>query len=166
MRIRQIQVSYDPLSDRLLLRLATATREEFRVHVTRRFLRGLWPQLMRALERELAGAPAPSPDAGAERSGSFDQPYAGDADRYPLGLAPVLATEVMIEPTGERKCNIVLREPKERSVSFVVDRELMQALCSMLRAGSRSAEWGLTLDYASAGPAAARPPASGSYTLH
>jgi hypothetical protein len=164
MRIRQIQVAYEPVHDRLLLRLATTSREEFRIHVTRRFLRSWWPQLTAALQRELRGGSDAT--AGRGSPGSFAEPYAGNAQRFPLGYAPVLAAEGLVEPAGPQKCNIVLREAKERSVSFVVDRELMQALCSMLRAGSRNADWGLTLDYAAGEASPPREPASGSFTLH
>jgi tRNA 5-methylaminomethyl-2-thiouridine biosynthesis bifunctional protein len=43
MQIRQLQVACDHLQDRLLLRVATQADEEYRIWLTRRFLRDLWP---------------------------------------------------------------------------------------------------------------------------
>ena len=51
-RIDQLQLRFDAEQDRLLLRVNTADREEFRLWLTRRMVARLWPALRSALESD------------------------------------------------------------------------------------------------------------------
>lgn len=149
MQIQQLQVSAEPLEDRLLLRIASTTQEEVRVFFTRRFLRELWPGLMGMLFGHLA-APAVETSATASSFGdspSFDQPYQNDDPVFPLGMNPLLLAEISLTPAGPGLCAVTLREHKQRSINIHLTTELFQALCSMLRAASEQAGWDLALEY-------------------
>ena len=62
MNIHQLSVTYDPLEDRVLLRVNTTTQEEIRVWLTRRMLANLMPHLPRVASEQLAmAAPAHMP---------------------------------------------------------------------------------------------------------
>ena len=54
--IHQLQIAFDAVQDRLVLRVATTANEEIRAHLTRRFVREIWPHLMRVLNGHLGGA--------------------------------------------------------------------------------------------------------------
>ena len=56
MSIHQLQIAFDAVQDRLVLRVATTANEEIRAHLTRRFVREIWPHLMRVLNGHLGGA--------------------------------------------------------------------------------------------------------------
>ena len=54
MNIHQLSVTYDPLEDRVLLRVNTTTQEEVRVWLTRRMLTQMLPHLPRVASEQLA----------------------------------------------------------------------------------------------------------------
>lgn len=171
MQIKQIQVAPDPLQDRLLLRISTNSNEEVRVFLTRRFLRELWPHLMKMLGGHLG---INQPSLGAREnppSGHFDQPFQNDNPNFPLGSTPLLPAEVRIEPAGPGVCKLIFSELKERSFTLSLNADLMQALCAMLRASSGQSNWDLALDYGAGAPGAPGTPGdahegSGKATLH
>lgn len=154
MQIHQIQVASDSIQDRLLLRIATQANEEFRIFITRRFLRELWPHLAAMLAGHLHQQPAIAPSADAPLPADFSQPFATDNPLYPLGATPLLASEATLDASGEGNARLTLREARERHLMLNLNGELLQALCAMLRAASEQAGWNLTLDYQ---PLAQRP---------
>lgn len=155
MQIRQLQVANDQIQDRLVLRVATAADEEFRVWVTRRLLRTVWPHLAGLLRFD-----APQTHAGSGEAPSFEKPFRDDKASYPLGAKPLLASEVSFDPLPDGQYRLTFREVRERSLQLNLNDELLQALCSMLRACSEKAQWDLALDYTSAPPSPATPPVS------
>ena len=80
----------------------------------------------------------------------------------------MLAAEATLEAAGEGLWRLILREMRERGVTLNLNGELLQALCSMLRATAGQAAWDLTLDYAGAAPAStpATPAPQGNKLLH
>lgn len=154
MQIHQIQVANDSVQDRLLLRIATQAGEEFRIFITRRFLRELWPHLAAMLAGHLQQSPASLPEADAPLPTDFSQPFTADNPLFPLGANPLLASEATLDASGEGNARLTLREGRERYLTLPLNGELLQALCAMLRAASEQSDWELTLDYQ---PAASRP---------
>lgn len=175
MAVRQIQVTNDSIQDRLILRIGTSNNEEIRVFLTRRFLRDIWPHMASMLTGHLA-APSVIPsgepaDQALDQSGTesdanseaklatpmstppdaestrFDQAFHDDNPTYPLGATPLLATEAILEASGDGSASLTLREARERSFKLSLNAELLQALCAMLRAANEHAEWNLALDY-------------------
>jgi hypothetical protein len=148
--VNQLQIAVDAVQDRLLLRIATNGNEEIRIFITRRFLRELWPTLAKTLatmnQLEVRTLAVDAAEAAAI-SGSFDEAFRTDNPIYPLGSKPLLANEMSLESDEDGAFRMTLREGRERRFSMNVNDELMQALCAMLRAGSETAGWDLTLDY-------------------
>lgn len=147
MQIRQLQVACDNLQDRLLLRVATQANEEYRIWLTRRFLRDLWPHLAGLLGQPavpLATAPG---EAEATEQASFEQPFADDKATYPLGSTPLLTSELKADSLSDGSFNLTFREGRERSFKLGLTPELLQMLCAMLRAAAEQARWDLPLDY-------------------
>lgn len=151
MSIHQLQVAFDALQDRLVLRLSTTANEEIRAHLTRRFVREIWPHLVRVLAGHLGGTPAnreaPASDQSARNAGTFSEPFQDDQLTRPLGSTPLLVAECKIEIPDAGRCRLILREPRERSLVLELDKNLMEIFCSMLRAAANAADWGLPLEY-------------------
>lgn len=173
MQVRQIQVANDQLQDRLVLRIATGSNEEIRVFFTRRFLRELWPALTAMLAGHLQSRPSLSPEkpaaptaAAAGGAANFEQPFHDDNPVYPLGSKPLLASEMTLEPAGEGVARLHLREGRERSFNLNLNNELLQALCSMLRAAADKARWDLVLDYGAPTVGTPLTPAAPKTLLH
>ena len=153
MQIRQIQVVCDAVQDRLTLRIATQANEEFRVWITRRYLRELWPHLVAMLSGHLAARPQePADKQTTSASPSFDQPFKEENPHFPLGATPLLASEATLTAASDGVARLIFREGRERSFTLNLNGELMQALCAMLRKSADQAGWSLALDYAPAAP--------------
>lgn len=155
MQIRQIQVAHDRVEDRLTLRIATQADEEYRIFITRRLLRDLWPHLAGLVTRPQTAADAVAPSDApkpAASNPSFDQPFKEDKSTYPLGMRPLLASEVSVTVQQDSSFLLVFKEGKERVFRVVLPMELMQAVCAMLRASCEVAKWDLALDYSTAIP--------------
>lgn len=166
MQIRQIQVANDSVQDRLVLRIGTQGNEEIRIFVTRRFLRELWLHLTAMLAGHLGTRPLLKPAAEAEAetpAATFSEPFRDENCTYPLGANPLLASEATLEPAGDGLCRLLVREGGERSFNLNLNADLLQALCSMLRAASEQANWSLQLDYAPPANAGTQP---GNKLLH
>lgn len=149
MQIRQIQVARDAVQDRLTLRVATQANEEFRVWITRRYLRELWPHLVARLA--VLPATLPQPAAAMDTTPaapSFEQAFRDDNPRYPLGATPLLASEANLRDRGENQHTLTFSEGRERSLDLNLNNDLLQALCAMLRAAAIQSAWDLALDYA------------------
>lgn len=153
MQIRQLQVANDQIEDRLILRVATHADEEFRIWITRRLLHNIWPHLAKLLSFDVPTAHA----AGGEPP-SFEKPFRDDKATYPLGAKPLLASEVKFDPLPDDLLRLTFREGRERSFQLNLNPDMLQALCSMLRACSEKAHWGLTLDYTSTPSSPQTPP--------
>jgi len=153
MSVRQLQIANDSVQDRLVLRIATDDNEEIRVFLTRRFLREIWPHLSRMLGHQLnqqTAAPARESDGDGDEgheASSFEQPFKEDDPVFPLGAKPMLASEATFESGEDGLSRMILREGRERYFSLNLNNELLQALCSMLRAASEQAKWDLGLSY-------------------
>lgn len=148
MQLRQLQIANDSVQDRLLLRIGTDANEEIRVYFTRRFLREIWPHLSSMLAGHLtATGNLQTANQNGEPS-NFDAPFNEDNVCYPLGSTPLLVSEATLEPTGQGKARLTLREGRERSFNLDLNAELLQVLCAMLRASNQQAKWELPLDYA------------------
>jgi len=157
MHIQQLQISFDAREDRLLLRIATAEREEIRVALTRRLVKALWPQLQRMLTGHLATESEEpdtiemqdalaAPAAPASAADAFAESFEGEKRSHPLGKTPLLAMESRLQAIDGPACRIMLGEIRARKVSFECDRDLLLALCAMIRATVDKADWNLDLD--------------------
>ncbi|UCV21535.1 hypothetical protein [Ferribacterium limneticum] len=155
MQIRQLQVACDQVQDRLLLRISTQEDEEYRIWLTRRFLRELWPHLSRLTGKQAVAAPIVG-EVSADDAAHFDQPFSEENATYPLGSTPLLSSELKVDTLSDGTFNLIFREGRERSFQLAMNVELLQTLCAMLRAGAEHAQWNLALDDAPV-PASATP---------
>src|SRR5574343_769635 len=114
MQLRQLQVGTDSIQDRLLLRFSTAQNEEFRVWLTRRFLRQIWSSMLQMSER-LGPLPSSIQNGGDETglpsgTGTFEPNFIEEDPIYPLGRIPVLASEAKLDLLDKRNFRLTLSE--------------------------------------------------------
>ncbi|MFZ2334298.1 MAG: hypothetical protein WAW35_05240 [Sideroxyarcus sp.] len=145
MQIRQLQVACDQVQDRLLLRISTQEDEEYRIWLTRRFLRELWPHLSRLVGKQMVAAPIGG-EVPADEAINFDQAFSEENATFPLGSTPLLSSELKVDTLSDGTFNLIFREGRERSFQLAINVELLQTLCTMLRAGAEHAQWNLALD--------------------
>lgn len=153
MSLRQMQVSVDQYQDRLILRFSVGETDEYRAFVTRRLLRDLWPILMSGLGSEAAPEPMDKAQA-SQPPQDFSQDFNNPDATYPLGAKPLLVGEASLQAAPNHQYSLVLKEPRERSFSVTLDRNILHTLCAMLKAAAEGAQWDLPLAFVSAKTAA------------
>ena len=155
MTIHQLQVAFDATEDRLLFRLTTVAREEFRVFLTRRFVKGLWPLLIRTIDSKVA-VKAPVPEARREvmafehekavRETDFKTPFQEPPPeaphQFPLGEAPYVATEGNVRLV-DGVFKLALNPAAGQGIEIGLDDRLMHSLCCLIEQSARNAEWDL-----------------------
>lgn len=156
MNIHQLQVSFDAAEDRLRMRLSTTAGEEFRLFMTRRFVRLLWPELIKTFETS-AAVKVPQPVArrevvAFEREKAlaetdfktpFREPVAAAPRRFPLGQAPFVATRARVKIERPGAYRLTLDPQTGRGIELGLDDRLMHSLCRLIESAVRSADWDL-----------------------
>ncbi len=91
-QLHQLTVKYVPTEDRLLLRIGTTAKTEYRLWLTRRFVAALWPSLGGQLAdtADLEGVLRRAPSAPPALGSAAAQPGAAPAEDVPAPLPLVL----------------------------------------------------------------------------
>jgi hypothetical protein len=152
-QLAQIQITYVANEDRLLMRLATRTREEFRFWLTRRFVKALRPALGQSLAPQARLHSEPDPQARREvlrfehaqavQSADFTTPYLGDAAALPLGRQPLLLTRMQIRTRPDGGVVLALASGPDSSVDIALGPALMHSFLALLEQALRGAGWDL-----------------------
>ncbi len=149
--IRQLQMSYSPEEDRILLRVNTNTGEEFRFWLTRRFSQILVKALAdhRAVDPDVSTQATPDAKQAvqtfkqevAQEKGDFNQEFK-QSESFPLGDTPVLAYKLSYAIEANKlKLSI---EPKSgQGINIVLDSVLNFNVNKLLRSASETGKWGL-----------------------
>lgn len=178
-QLNQINVSYNVAEDRMLLRMTAQASEgmaEFRLWLTRRFVRLMWKAMEQVLDRDTAKNPAVMPDSrqalrqfeeeAALSSADFETPYtAGEQVVAPLGEEPVLVTRLQIRAAeGDRKF-FQLSGAEGRGITLTLAPAMIHSLRKLLADVAARAEWNLELTPVGT-PAVAEAPQADSRTLN
>lgn len=156
MTIHQLQVAFDAAEDRLLFRLTTTAQEEFRVFLTRRFVRGLWPLLQKTIDSKIA-VKAPQADSRREvvafehqraiNATDFRTPFQEPAPEtprlFPLGPTPYVATQGNVRLEGD-SFKLALNPARGQGIEIGLDDRLMHSFCRLLAQAVQSADWDLS----------------------
>jgi hypothetical protein len=159
--IHQLNASYVAAEDRILLRLNTTRKEEFRIWLTRRIVREL-ARMLGGAERRLLGLEGSYAGAGARaiqefrREAStanvdFGARFEDGSHGFPLGEAPLLATgcEVQLQ---EGSASIGLAMANKHTLNFVLDLRGIHGTLAMLQKAAAHSDWDLDLEPESEGP--------------
>lgn len=154
-RIHQLNATFMEAEDRILLRLNTTNKEEFRIWLTRRIMRRLASDLGGA-ERRLLGLE--HPDSGYVAPGAraiqefqreartadvdFGERFQESATGFPFGTEPVLATacEVRLQ---EGNAAIALALNNKRTLNFMLDVRGLHGTLAMLQKAVARSDWDL-----------------------
>jgi hypothetical protein len=179
MNIHQLQLAFDAAEDRVLFRVSTTQQEEFRVYLTRRFVKMLWPHLVRALENTVV-AKAPAPEARREvlafeqdkalRETDFSQPFAeGQTEaprRFPLGETPFVVTQGQLRLEAAGGYKLVLNPASGPGLEIGLNGRLLHSFSTLLEAAARKAEWDLPFLAQPQAPPEAPPQAPARHLLN
>lgn len=143
-QLHQINVSYLPVEDRLLLRINTKGGDEFRVWLTRRYT-GI---LMNVLNKEIdkyGGLPAvASSPATTEmfKQGAMEKPYEEESiSNFPLGQAGFLAFAVKVNKVADDNLNLEILPEKGKGFTLNLNKSLLFMVYNLLTQGISQAGW-------------------------
>ncbi len=153
--LHQLNLTVSTEEDRLLLRLSTSGKNEYRLWLTRRFVRALWSVLIKAAERqpgvgeqsdeEVRKALLSFQHDAAVKDADFKTVYKAGDFECPLGETPVLLTGAQLKTSRSGAVDLTLQTADDRSLSVRLDPKLLHSLCSILSAAAKKAEWELDL---------------------
>lgn len=157
-RLHQLNLHFDPVEDRILLRMTVGTPEvlsEFRIWLTRRFVALLWKSLQSAVAESVRAderiAPA-SRDAvlrfqqeSALARADFSTPFAQGEAKTPLGDAPILVSKARIARTAQGARLMALEAAEGPAIQINMNDQLLHSFMKLLSDAARNAQWGLDL---------------------
>jgi len=154
-RIDQFQLRFDAEQDRLLLRVNTSDRKEFRLWLTRRMVARLWPVLRAALESDELVQSQPDRVARdtvlsfqqdkALAQADFQSAFREKAEELPFGEAPVLVSKVQLSPTPQGGRLLRLAPTRGPSVQIGLNPFMLHSFCGLLVQAVAQTDWGLGL---------------------
>ncbi|HVL37221.1 MAG TPA: hypothetical protein VM489_16240 [Burkholderiales bacterium] len=156
MRLHQLKVDYDAEQDRLVMLAATSEAVELRLALTRRFVKLLWPLLVKLAEEASPRIRLQSnPEArkallGLEHEhavskADFSKPYdAGESSR-PLGETPLLLARIQTGHDRAGQPVVALHPAEGQGVTLTFDSVLLHSLCRLLQAAVKKSDWDMEL---------------------
>lgn len=153
--LHQIQLRYDALEDRALLRVTTTERSEFRFWITRRYARLLWAALNGAAARGGPAAAQPAPEArkavlafeheAAVSKADFATRFQDQGLSTPLGTAPLLLARIKCAPIDDARVLLAMHPREGQGIEVRLDRTLLHSLMKLLTEAARAGEWDLDM---------------------
>ncbi len=152
-QLRQLNVTYVDVQDRLLLKVSTSEDEEFRVWCTRRFTRLLLERLEDSFQQEMPAATAEAVPEPVRREvaqmqhkqvvneESFQQPYQAEPKEYPLGEEGLLVTTLKYKTLANKSVQMHLGDKQGKGVSLNLDENLKHQLYELFERAATKAEW-------------------------
>lgn len=154
-RLHQIGVTYDPAQDRMVLRVSSMDKSEWRLALTRRFVRLLWGALVGVLERhpdiradlmpKVREAMLSMRHQAVVQATDFGQPFADGNTDITSNTGPQLVVGGNVRPKDETHIEVRFRTAAGTDIAFALDKERLHAFCHMLVQSATAAEWNLPL---------------------
>ncbi len=154
-RLHQIQIRYVPQEDRILLRIKTTDRSEFRFWLTRRYVKLLWPIVVKMLEadqRVQLQANAEAKNAvlsfqheKAIKESDFSTKYNEDADNLPLGESPVVLARIQLKKPKQSDNLLCMHPERGKGIELAMNETLLHSFSKLLTDAVRVSEWDIEL---------------------
>jgi len=163
MRLQQLKVEYDAEQDRLLMLVAATEGVELRLALTRRFVKLLWPLLVKLAEeaspriRTQANPEARRALLGLEHEhavskADFTRPYEAESSERPLGDAPLLLARIQTGHDRNGQPVVALHPAQGQGVTLSFDSVLLHSVCRLLQAAVKKSDWDMELKLPGTGP--------------
>ena len=156
MKLHQVKIDFEAEQDRLLMLIAASEKVEVRMWLTRRFVKLLWPLLVKLAEeaspriRTQANPEARKALLGIEHEqavskANFALPYDDSTRATPLGADPLLLARIQTghDPNGHP---VIAMHPAEgQGVTLTLDPVLLHSVCRLLQAAVKKSDWDMEL---------------------
>jgi hypothetical protein len=156
MRLHQLKVDYEAEQDRLLMLVATSEGVELRLALTRRFVKLLWPLLVKLAEeaspriRTQASPEARKALLGIEHEqavskADFSKAYDQGSRTTPLGEEPLLLGRMQTGHDRKGRPVLALHPATGQGITLTLDAVLLHSLCRLLQASVKKSGWDMEL---------------------
>ena len=156
MRLHQVKVDYDAEQDRLIMLVAASEGVEIRLALTRRFIKLLWPLLVKLAEeaspriRTQASPEARKALLGMEHENAvakadFSKPYDAGRHATPLGETPLLLARIQTGHDRNGQPIVALHPAEGQGITLTLDSVLLHSLCRLLQAAVKKSDWDMEL---------------------
>lgn len=154
-RLHQIQVRYMPQEDRILLRIKTTDRMEFRFWLTRRYVKLLWPIIIKMLEAdhsvqlqtnaEAKSAVLSFQHQKAVQESDFATKFRDDSADLPLGESPVVLAKIQLKKRG-KEGNVLCMHPENgKGIELAMNETLLHSFSKLLTDAVSISGWDIEL---------------------
>ena len=157
-----MQLSYVSEEDRILLRMNTRARQEFRFWMTRRYVEVLWKTITRVVEKreeketqvrdELKKAAQIQDKHEKTVQNSDFQTQDQESTYLPLGEEPSLLFSAGIKPDAEGRAMLSMHPRNGQGIELALNDQIVHSLCKLLADTSQKANWGLDLSWSKIEP--------------
>lgn len=157
MKLHQLKVDYNAEQDRLLMLIATSGGVELRMWLTRRFVKLLWPLLVKLAEeaspriRTQANPEARKALLGIEhqqavQKADFSKAYEeGKPRSMPLGEEPLLLGRIQTGHDRKGQPVLAMHPAEGQGVTLTLDSVLLHSVCRLLQAAVKKSGWDMEL---------------------
>lgn len=154
-RLHQIQIRFVPQEDRILLRIRTTDSSEYRFWLTRRYVKLLWPVVVKMLKADRRVQLQPSDEARSAvlsfrhekviKEGDFSTKYKEDAAELPLGESPLVLARIKLKK-GDQNGHLLCMHPESgKGIELAMNETLLHSFSKLLTDAVKIAEWDIEL---------------------
>lgn len=153
----QLNLTFIPVEDRLLFRIASGTpgvtMEEYRLWLTRRFVKLLWNALERMIDISTSMDPRIPPEgrnaikqfqqSAALSHTDFATPYTSEKATAPLGPNPLLIHKFQTRQGPDNNHILSLEATTGQTINITLNLQLIHSLRKLLADIIKEADWDL-----------------------
>lgn len=158
-KIHKLEISFDPIEDRLILKFHTEDLSEYRLWLTRRFVKIFWATLKKLLHEDQKPSSQKAQEAEkisqayekeqTIKKSEFIQKYSSKVhlSKTPLGPEPILITKIQIKQHKNGTAILCLYPEEGQGFEVPAHSMIINALCKLLSESVRKTDWDFYLEY-------------------
>jgi hypothetical protein len=158
-QLHQIQIQFVPREDRALLRIKTTDKSEFRFWMTRRYVKLLWPVVVKMLEADqqiqlqenqaAKSAVLSFQHEKALQKSDFSTQFAEDSSNLPLGETPVLLARIQLKRRDDGGNVLCMHPEKGEGIELGLNEVLLHSFTKLLADAVSVSGWDVDLKISS-----------------
>ena len=163
MKLHQLKIDFNAEHDRLLMLVSTSEGSEVRMWLTRRYVKLLWPLLVKQAE-EASPRIKVQPNAEARKAllglehqkavqrADFSKPFQQATRTTPLGAEPLLLARIQTGNDPKGLPVVSLHPATGQGITLTLDEVLLHSVCKLLQAAVSKSDWDMQLKLPGAEP--------------
>ena len=153
--LHQMTAEYVPAQDRILFRVNTQEKLEYRVWLTRRVVKNLWgvavksfeakPEVVEQARPQVKQAVMSMQHQQAVQSSNFGQKHDTSTTPAPDADTPLLAVATQIQEVNKNLLRLTFVTAERKAVNLHLTQDMLHAICHIVQTAADRAGWDLQL---------------------